>query len=300
MEDIKTLYAYIDINNHMVAWETAIGRIASADLLEQQNIFTVSLRQFSIFKNSVIHKQTNQLEKELQIEAKRILNFSDKVSRLRGVYFFKSRDHAEAVVGRWNGKHFNSDFLSEVAFTQSNYSEYDSEWITHCFSSDRTDWIDNYLSGETYGTEPLTEILVSGLGVVLNKDLRQRTYNLLENAYPDSVPVLQLSCLGFDKGLDDIGQTVPFLLKTKNTIKGMHIINMRPFENGSKLFELIDNGEIAIPHPPKSWNGKICTPDFTRMGFECDISEIPTLISMEDSLSYHKEEALKNIKTIHS
>lgn len=263
----------------MVAWEAAIGRVASVDLLEK-DFFTVSLRQFSMFKRCVLDNRSQQIERELQIEAKRSISYSDHVSRLRGVYFFKSKDHAEAVIGRWDGTHFNPDFLSEVVFTKSSYSEYDSEWITHHFTSKSTDWIDNYLSGEIYGAEPLTEIIVSGLGVVLNKDLRQRAYNILADAYPDSMPLLQLSCLGFDKGLNSIGQVVPFLLNKDKVIEGVHIINMQQFENGSKLFDLIDSSAITAPIQPSTWSGEIKTPDFRHMGFDCSKLDIPNLLKM--------------------
>lgn len=302
MTETKNFFAYIDISNPLVAWETAIGRICSVDQLEKQNIFTVSLRQFSIFKNCVLKDDAYKISRELEIEYIRSTCFEEKISRLRGIYFFNSLDHAEAIIGRmnWKAAHFDPTYLTEVRFHKVKYSEYDSEWITTNFNFDKSEWINNYLSGATCGDNPLTEVVASGVGVVLNNELRQRAYDFIGNEYPDTIPLLQLSCNGFAYGFNDIGQNIPYLLNTGDSVKGCHYLNMRHFENDSKFLDLVKEGTIDKPVLPPTWSGKISSGDFSHMGFECELDKIPSILPADSVQLKDNSEAIKNIENIHA
>jgi hypothetical protein len=45
------LYAYIDIDNPMVAWEVAIGRIKSVDFFYTNEIYEISIWEYEMIRN---------------------------------------------------------------------------------------------------------------------------------------------------------------------------------------------------------------------------------------------------------
>lgn len=84
---MATYYAYVNINNPLVAWEAAIGRFCSADDLEREKVFALSLRQFALFRGYASAGQSSPLLRdELRLEVVRAQRFADLPSRLRGVF----------------------------------------------------------------------------------------------------------------------------------------------------------------------------------------------------------------------
>lgn len=199
MKKIK-LWCYLNIENPLVAWEVAIGRIASIEALPSlqgtERRWFLTQWQYSRLKSAFHNTPNNKtpLINEFRIEAVRHKLFTDKVSRLRGSFFFKSKDDAINIVRSHGWRGFNPNHISEVEVyynQDEDISYYDSTWFSmkaHDVMS--IEDISHYLNNETYwGNEvkPATEVLVYGLGFVLNRDLIDDAYERIKNSYPESL-----------------------------------------------------------------------------------------------------------------
>jgi len=216
----EKLFAYLDIDHPMVAWEVAIGRLQS-EIETTRDKFGVSLWAYSILQSYVSGRQVKRFANELRLERARTLRHPHCVSRLRGMYFFKSEEDAKAAVERW-GMPQKSKYISAVQVSPSAMTEVDSEWITsNLASSNAKAWMDSYWSGSTAGTRPLTEILVVGKGRVLNKELRADAYKRIYSLWPTSTPLLAAACCAFDRcQLDDVAVVKPGLVSDGSRIIG--------------------------------------------------------------------------------
>lgn len=215
-----TLYAYLNINHPMVAWEVAIGRIRSAcDLgMEHQN-FGISLWQYNLLKKYSVHGSNRRFVNELLLESVRQEKYQAAVSRLRGVYFFESERDAHAAIDRW-GIPGNRKFITPVNFSANNTTHVDSEWITSYLNSDETDWMERYWNGDTLGESPLTEVLASGIGMVQSMELREAAYRKIIEMFPESTPLLAMACCGIKHArIESIAQTVPGVIREKDLVK---------------------------------------------------------------------------------
>ena len=188
---MNTFHAYVNIHDPLVAWEAAIGRYCSADDLERDQVFSLSLRQFALFRHyASIGQSTSQIRNGLQLEAVRTQRYTHLPSRLRGVFVFENLEDAHAAAKRWDGGHFDPSFLSEIEMAPSRSARLDSEWITFNLATENDrSWMDRYWRGEVYGTKPLTEVICSGVGAILNKELRERAYRKIHrSAFQRQVP----------------------------------------------------------------------------------------------------------------
>lgn len=200
----KKLWCYLNIHNPIVAWEVAIGRISSIDMSpniksEYQKSY-LSIWQYSRLK--ILHDKSNIIPfmNEIKIEEVRQSDFKKAISRLKGCYFFESRDMAIDVVRsfNWKGMGFKEELLSEIHFMyedESDISYYDSAWITSDMSREE---IHSYLSGETKYEQPATELICRGRGVVLNQSLIDRATAIVKQKFPDSSIVLDSAKMIFD------------------------------------------------------------------------------------------------------
>ncbi|EBS3639422.1 hypothetical protein DPD62_25365, partial [Salmonella enterica subsp. enterica serovar Apapa] len=194
------VWCYLNIDNPFVAWEVAIGRITSLEVLpcmqEQDRRCFLTQWQYSRIKNAFCGEPLNTipLKNEFRIEHIRTHYFPRKVSRLRGSFFFKSKNDAINIVNyyKWGG--FNPNHLSEVDLYYANDSDisfYDSTWFTQKASEVMCDEdINNYLNNVTYwgnDVEPATEILAYGFGFVLNESLIKKAYDIVKEKYPDAM-----------------------------------------------------------------------------------------------------------------
>jgi hypothetical protein len=110
----ERLFAYLDITHPMVAWEVAIGRIQSAGETKNDS-FSVSLWAYSLLQSYVRQQQPIRSANELRLEAVRLQYHPTHVSRLRGLYFFKSKEDASVALDRWCMPQ-KKQFISEVEF----------------------------------------------------------------------------------------------------------------------------------------------------------------------------------------
>lgn len=199
MKKLK-LWCYLNIENPLVAWEVAIGRIASLEALPslqgQERRWFLTQWQYSRLKNAFCNEPTNKIPliNEFRIESVRRRFYNHKVSRLRGSFFFKSEGDAKNIVKYYGWTGFNPNYLSEVEVYYKNDEDiayYDSTWFTMKASDIMSvEDIKCYLSNTTYwgkDTNPATEVLVYGLGFVINEDLIQKAYNNVKATNPDSL-----------------------------------------------------------------------------------------------------------------
>lgn len=245
-QDECILFAYLNIDHPVVAWEVAIGRIKSV-FDERYPNFGISSWQFSLLDKYSKNGYNTKFINELLLEKKRQINHPHKVSRLQGLYFFENEDDAHRALDRWGLSKYRG-YISPVRFKPEKITKVDSEWITSYLNSGKsTDWMEDYWRGETLGIRPLTEILALGVGVVLNYDLRIQAYKNIYYSWPDSTPLLAMACCAFQvKNLDDIAIIKPALLRENDKIKGVYCVNIEDLKLKEK--EVVEAMDYCKEH----------------------------------------------------
>lgn len=295
-------YAYVNIQDPLVAWEAAIGRYCSADALERDNVFSLSLRQFALFRRyASLGTATPQIRSEIRLETLRAKRYLQLPSRLRGVFVFDDLDAATAAAKRWDGDHFDKSFLSEIEMVPDNCVQLDSEWITYNLATDNDPvWMESYWRGETYGTTPLTEVICSGVGAILNLELRERAYRRIMELFPKSVPILSIASVGFHLGFNGVAQIVPYLLRDGSKVRGVHLLNMNDLANESPIFPALSQYKEPWPPLVEPWNGTMQIPDLRDSWFELEQTELyalATTTSLSDTLDKSVYEHIQQIHT---
>lgn len=247
-----TLFAYLDIERPMVAWETAIGRIQSAGQHSPSG-FGVSLWMLSRLHDLSVNGTTPAILGEFRLEALRAARYPDKVSRLQGVYFFESREDALAAIDRWRLPTRCREYISAVEFSATSLTKVDSEWITWNLSASASErWMGEYWSGEVAGVKPLTEVLAIGEGVILDKQLRIEAYRRIYDLWPDSTPLLAAACCAFaNGGLPNVALVKPGILHDENVLTGNYFIYMDEFdEHESEVVAAVRECKASGTMPP--------------------------------------------------
>lgn len=236
-KDLKMrLFAILDIDHPMVAWEVAIGRILANTPKDGNGIDlpTPSLWLYSNIKSSIKNKYMSDLESEFYIEKIRASRFSTKPSRLTGAFFFESKEDAIEACKMWEWED-KLDYISEVEFNASSYVKLDSNWITLkircCEKSEVDSFIDSYYSGAVlHPGSPLNEIICAGYGEVLNTDLRRMAYKKILQQKPDSSLLLALGISCYEQypaKYQEIFRVTPFMRKNNDSeIEGLFIISL--------------------------------------------------------------------------
>lgn len=281
MENV-TLYAYLNINNPMVAWEVAIGRVRSAcDFGLDQKDFGISLWQFNLFKKSTEGDYT-RLVNELKLEKVRQQVAPHAVSRLRGMYFFETEEDAHIAVDRWKIPQ-NKKFIAPVNFSATALTKLDSEWITSYLRSDRTDWMHQYWRGETLGVRPLNEILASGIGIVRSSSLRESAYEKIIQFTPYSSPIASLAACAFNFAkIESAAQLFPGILRTPDGIKLSMYMHMKDFDEKEKAIaevykKCVNEGKAPPIILPPEEGVFAHVPDLRKLEFILNIKEIGDL-----------------------
>ncbi len=225
-----TLYAYFDTRHFLVRWEAAIGRMRSACDRNDGN-FNVSVWFYNRMQGFASRGLTNVFIDEMKLEAVRQKYYPRQVSRLRGNYLFETEEQLEAALERWQ---INRDCLcvSPVNYSATVVTRVDSEWITNCLGNGHQDkaWMHSYWQGKPYENQPLTEVLCSGIGVVVDRDLRAAAYSSICEESPLTSKILSMSAAAFFCGHEEVGDCVPGLTREGDTIRGAYYIDMRAFK----------------------------------------------------------------------
>ncbi|MEW6246641.1 MAG: hypothetical protein AB1555_08025 [Nitrospirota bacterium] len=269
----ETFFAYLNIDHPMVAWEVAIGRLQSVTEITGER-FGVSLWAYSLLQSYVQNHQPKRFENELRLEYIRQRGYRDCVSRLHGLYFFRSEEDARVALDRWGIPHLKR-YISAVQFDASALTEVDSEWITFNLGWNADPrWMHAYWSRKPAGAKPLIEILALGSGVVLNKALRIEAYKRIYDRWPTSTPLLAAACCAFARcRLANVALVKPGLISATDSIHGNYYIDMKEFdENQDTIVAAVEDCKRTGECPPvvmPSDQTKIFTlPDFGPYSFE--------------------------------
>ncbi len=275
---MKKLYAFLDIDNPMVAWEVAVGRIKSASY-DRTSDFGLSIWSYNLMHSYLKNGMSDRIQMEFELEKIRAEKFSDKVSRLKGVYFFESFEDAKESLDHF-GNGYDESYISEVSFEASSFSKYDFNWITNSKSIENKDWMKKYWNGDSYSEKPIYEIIAEGMGIVLNYDLRTKAYETIYNHFGDSTPLLATAVCAFHaKGLDNVLTIKPALIVEETKLIGSYFIDTSYLDtNQGEIIEAIEICKSMGIFPPikrpKNEEALANLPDLREYGFELDINEL--------------------------
>jgi len=269
----------------MVAWEVAIGRLASIAFSGLSN-GAISLFMFNRLRRFSLNKSDAVVLDEFLLEAVRRQSFQNEVSRLQGLYFFENEEDALRANCEWE---FNlpEHYLCSFDIDEKGITKVDSEWITHKLRDGNADgWMERYWSGECYGSTPLMELIVAdGIGLINNRTLRQEAYKLILAKYPGSTRLLSASCCLFSRGIQTISQIVPCLVWDGTVVSGDYIINLGDLEKipQGRIQQIFNDcakeGSVPqwIPHPDPNVSFEV--PDFRSEKFEIQptSAQLPTI-----------------------
>lgn len=270
----RKLYAYLNLDNPIVAWEVAIGRIES---ICYKSEFGVSIWFYNLVRKYLSDNHNEKLQNELALEKVRSDNFNDKVSRLTGIYLFNTKEMAEIAIERWGLNKNYKNTITEIEFHALNFTGVDSEWITDYLSSapeQNASWMYNYWSGVTRGENPLTEVLASGIGYINDKKIRSMAIRKLYDKWPTSSLLFNAAIAGFStREMDQICRVKPAILREDDgSLSGEIFIDMNDFNQNQKqivaaLKKMYDDGyepPIVVPNDP---NAAFALPDLRELFF---------------------------------
>ena len=144
-------------------------------------------------------------------------------------------------------------------------------YITDKLSSDSSsDWMKSYWNGDTLWEKPLIEVLASGIGVVINKELREKDYWNIVNNNPYSHQLLNLFIADFwMNNHENTGQVIYSIVQQYDRmIVGnviMHDYHMKNIK-GNPLEDFWNRG-YWLPEPQEKYLEDIKMPDMTNLFF---------------------------------
>lgn len=283
MQDRKSVWAFLDISDPLVAWEVYRGIIIAPDCYLIEEYPGISFWQVNLFKkiNSVMSIN------EIKLECIRQKYYPNAISRFRGLYCFESEYVASETAKFWgNRNHFSSFCLSELSIPNgSPSSKLDSNWISFYLGKESTsqNWMHSYWSGEVcpLAESPRWELLVVARADVLNKELRKQAYENLKKKNKLSVlPLMELSRIAAYIGFD-LGHCCPYVFElSNNRFKIADIFDRRDANNPLFLEALSKYFDDPKNKPFINWNDynklkfsdTICVPDTTERNFEFELS----------------------------
>jgi hypothetical protein len=196
--DTPSVYAFLDLDLPPVAWAVMRGVLTSASANDQN---ARSAGFISFMHAGIIQAQSNRrLFNESILEAVRAAVSPGSVSRLRGMYFFRTKHSAEARIGDQDWPpYFQAQNLVEFKLMPSHVpTVVDANWIT--FAPIKQDgrldisdigWIAEYWSGRTYNSLPVEEMICEGIAVVVDEGVRRRCFAHLNEVFSDArIPIL--------------------------------------------------------------------------------------------------------------
>jgi hypothetical protein len=239
------LFAYINIDNPMVAWEVAIGRIKSVGYIYNNELLEISLWEYDLLRNFFRYGQSQRMSNEIQLEFIRNKKYKNCVSRMKCLYFFKSKNDALFALKHWD-INLNEDYISEIEVQADRITMVDSEWITEFIDKKSNEnWMDNYWQGKICNKRPLYEILVDGFGVIKNDNLRRKAYFRIYELWPYSTRLLSWAICAFqEKRIDTIAKIIPGIYFNGKNVKGGYLIDIddvKKYEN-----EILESMDISM------------------------------------------------------
>lgn len=281
---------YLDVEfNEATAWNVARGVFGSPSLLPGRDE-----RQQSLSFAATAWLQEHQVERlksELRLNVFRKRYFPEKCSRLTSFFIFENNNEALSVLGRnaWNGRHFQSDNLSEVGIAEVSSSRHDADWIEKIITSSGSLWPDwedaakKYWAGEAASVHPTWEKLVEGFVTVWNYGLRRKSVEKIFKLFPDSSALLEYSANCALMGSGD-GLMVPiFVVKDAVTMEVGYYLRLRDALDGDFMlrYEAFINQNSSVARFPR-FSIELKVPDLTIYTFSRNLA--PEIIYMMGEL----------------
>lgn len=234
-------YVFLNIDSFVVAWEVHCGILISTN-----ETITNSVRPMSVFEASKFRKNhVMWYENELIIDEIRKQNHPSKISRLTGMYFLEDRESALRVTKdpRWEDKYFDEEFLSEVDLLPSGeITKVDTNWIFENnvmkkhIDKNNMEWIDKYWKGEPMPTQtPLWELIMEGSAVILNESLKTKSFEIIKNRQPKTLPLLEKSRIERQRG-SQYGHIVSWVMPIEDAKKGKVVYIIKGVEKNQLYF----------------------------------------------------------------
>jgi hypothetical protein len=210
------VYCFLDLEHPAVAWAVMRGMLVSADYASTpHNPGFISFMQAGIVETLNNPRVFN----EFFIESVRLSFFAHQVSRMRGMFFFRSRDEAEARIGdcKWP-PYFEPKNLLELELCYDEpFTDVDANWITFApvgkdgrIPVGDLQWVQRYWAGESYNDSPVWERIAIGIALVLDEQARRQCYEYVREIFPAShIPIL-MARLASEAGTRG-GLVAPFL-----------------------------------------------------------------------------------------
>jgi hypothetical protein len=211
------VFAFLDRKFTPAVWAVMRGLLISTE-----HVHPTDARSFVSFMlaGMIISQNNSRLYNEYIIEHVRASLFTDCVSRLRWLYVFNSRAHAESRIGdrEWP-PYFRSENLLELELDATAVTKVDSDWITKAprgsdgrVDLNQIDWISKYWRGEPRTATPTWELIAQGVAVVLDEKVRRECWDLVITSFPYAEISALMARLAGEAGTRG-GHIHPFLLR---------------------------------------------------------------------------------------
>jgi hypothetical protein len=223
LDQSTRVFCFLDLEHPAVAWAVMRGMLVSAEYSS-----TPPKPGFASFMMAGMVEALNnrRIYNEFLIERVRLSFFNHQVSRILGIFFFRSRSDAEARIGDPNWPaYFEAKNLLELEFCYNKpFTDVDANWITFPPSLDDgritisdLDWIKHYWAGDQYNDQPVWERVGKGVALVLDEQVRRRCYQYLREMFPAShIPIL-MARLASEAGTRG-GLIAPFILRENDKL----------------------------------------------------------------------------------
>jgi hypothetical protein len=211
------VFCFLDLEHPAVAWAVMRGMMVSADYAGTP----LSPGFISFMQAGMIEALNNRrIFNEFLIERVRETLFPHQISRMRGMYFFKSQEEAEQRIGdpNWPPYFLKSNLLELQLRYENTFTDVDSNWITFAPLSEDgrlnlndLSWISRYWRGEPHDAhKPAWERLARGVALVLDEKTRRASYDYMREIFPRSHVPIAMARLASEAGTRG-GLTTPFL-----------------------------------------------------------------------------------------
>jgi len=308
--DAEKFYVYLNLDAFPAAWAAYRGVMCSA-----ATVGTKGFRPFAYWPFGLLKRAANgdrlslrRLEKELALEQIRRAHYPEKVSRLHGIYLWKTRD--DAIRGeRWRlteGQYFAQEQLAEVEFYYTNRTEADTQWIDahvlddgYVLNRNDLSWAHKYWTGEGRNHEPHWEQIVEGRGLIRTTALRQRALQRIETDSPRLLGEAEIGRPAGELG-SDLNVIAPFVVVDRpGILRANYFVDARD-DTPEFMTKL---GQHIVSLPKQNVHGRTLelllpgiqyTADLRKEGFDFDLrllseegrSQISYAVSPRDSFDW--------------
>jgi hypothetical protein len=251
------VFAYLAIDCPPVAWAAMRGMLVSAgEVPGPSESFT------SFMFAGLVQSQNNiRLSNEVLTEHVRATRFGHRISRLRGMYFFESRELARRACEQNWGGHFVEENLVELQlYPKGATTRVDANWITNPPPS--LDWVDRYWLGESMGEAPVWELIADGIAVIKEARTREKAYAVVQKTFPRSWVFAEMARLAGEVGSDG-GLIAPFLQRlSEGKYRLQYLFRDQDFHDPTVIEKMQQHPNFGRLAQRFAETNNLITPDF--------------------------------------